>query len=448
MKNILLLGAGMTSPPLIRYFLDRREYRIVVAAQELERVQPFLETSDRVRALTLDATDTPAVDRLVRESDVVVCLLPAFLQAPMAKMAIAHRKNFVSTSYQSPAVRELDHEAKKAGVAVLSETGLDPGIDHMSAVHLVNKLRSRSATITHFSSCCGGFPAPDAHDNPWGYKFSWNPRGVVLAGRESARYLRNGNTVEVDGPDLFAHHWPFEVESQGVFEIYPNRDSISYIDLYGLNGVVNMFRGTIRYPGWCDTMKAAADLGLFDVTVREWPEGTTYADFLTRLLPENGGALVARVARFLGIDPDSEIITRLEWAGFFSDRPLPRSSASALDIFVDRLQKMMVYRPGERDMVAMQHNITAIYPDGRHEYIRSTLAEIGKAWGDSAMARTVTLPAAIATRLLLDRRRIHATGALIPVIPELYESILEELAAHGIGFRETSLTSYPSPFTH
>jgi saccharopine dehydrogenase-like NADP-dependent oxidoreductase len=266
----------------------------------------------------------------------------------------------------------------------------------------------------------------------------------MLAGRNPARFLRSGQVVEVPGPELFAHSWPYEVDEQGVFEIYPNRDSIKYIPDYDLDGVSGMFRGTIRYPGWCATMKAAADLGLFDIEEQDWPAGTTFRSLLERRLPPSSAPMPERVAEFTGNPLDSEVVARLEWAGLLSDRAVPEGRASALDIFCNRLMQLMMYQAGERDKVMLKHVFTVTYPDGSREEIRSILVETGEPWGDSAMARTVSLPAAIATRLILNGG-ITARGVRIPIWREIYEPILAELAERGIRMTEHHIKSFPSP---
>lgn len=446
MKNILVLGAGNVARPLIRYLLHQRDYRLLVATLDEDRARQLLDDHPHGQAIHMDVEDGPALDRLVRDSDIVVSLLPAHYNPRIARHCIAHGRHLINTSYVAPAMHELDGEAKSRGVLLLCEIGLDPGVDHMSAVRVIRRIQASGGKVTNFTSCCGGFPAPDANTNPWGYKFSWSPRGVLLAGRNPARYLRTGQLCEIPGAELFTHRWPYEVEGQGVFEMYANRDSLQYVDTYGLQGIEGMFRGTLRYPGWCETMAAAAKLGLFDIEERDWPEDETYAQFLTRLLPHNGPGLVKRLARFLELDPDSFVIARLEWAGLLSDRPIGVRRASPLDIFYQRLAKLMVYAEGERDMVAMRHEFSASYPDGHSQHVTSSLVMAGEPFGDTAMARTVSLPAAIATHLALEGE-LSLAGVHTPVLRQLYGPVLDELEELGVGMKETWATSYPGPLS-
>ncbi len=445
MKNILVLGAGLVARPLLRYFLKQYDFRLVIATLDVARARQLVGAHPRAVIIDHDASNPAATSALVASSDIVVSLLPAPMNPAIARLCIEHRKHLVNTSYVAPATAELDEAALRANVLLLCEIGLDPGIDHMSAVAIIDHIRALGGAVTHFQSCCGGFPAQDANTTPWGYKFSWSPRAVMIAGRNPARFLREGEVVEIPGPQLFANHWPYEVEDQGVFEIYPNRDSFKYIQPYDLEGVRGMFRGTIRYPGWCATMKAAADLGLFEIEEQDWSEGTTYAQVLARNLPPSGAPLAERVAAFVGTDPDSEVIARLEWAGLLSDRPIPERRASTLDIFGNRLMRLMMYRPGERDLVVLKHVFGVCYPDGSREEIRSMLVETGEPWGDTAMARTVSLPAAIATRLILNGG-ISVRGVQIPIWREIYEPVLEELAERGVRMREQHIKSFHNPF--
>ncbi len=447
MRNVLVLGAGLVARPLFHYLLTHHEFRIVVATDDPDRARLAMGEHPRGRVSPLDVRDEKALRPLIGEADAVVSLLPAELNPVVARLCIDARRPLVNTSYVSSGMRALDEEARAAGVLLLCEMGLDPGIDHMSALATLRRIRFAGGTVTQYSSSCGGFPALDANTNPWGYKFAWSPRAVMLAGRNPARFLRDGSEVRIPGGELFAHSWPLGVDGLGVFEIYPNRDSLAYAGPYGLTAATDVFRGTLRYPGWCATMLAASRLGLLGIEEEVWPEGMTYRDLLTRHVsggPARGAT--RRVAEFLGLDWNSEVIARLEWAGLFSDRPLPLARSSPLDLFGDRLQKLMMYQPGERDQVVLQHTFTVTYPDGSREELRSLLVEHGDSWGDTAMAKTVSLSAGIATRLIVERG-FQAVGVQIPTLREIYEPVLEELAERGIELRERRNRSFRGPFS-
>jgi len=443
-RNILVLGAGLISPPLVRYLLARTPHRVVVAAKEFGRVREVLEQYPRGRLVELDAGAPEAVASLVREADLVVSLLPAPLTPRVAELAIEKRIPLINTSYASDELRALDASARNAGVLVLAECGLDPGIDHMSAMREIRRVHSLGGRAIGLISAAGGFPAADSADNPWGYKFSWSPRAAFMAARSSARYRRGGEVVELSPAELFSHTWSWEVPGHGVFEMYANRDSLRYDEIYGLDGIPGIFRGTLRRPGWCETLAAVVSLGLLEADEIDLAPGTSFADLTARRLPPGAGSLVERVAAHLGTGPDSPLVARLEWAGLLSDRPLGASRAAPLDLLVRRLGGLMSYRPGERDMVLLEHRLEAEFPDRHTEELSLRLVTTGEPWGDSAMARTASLPAAVAARLVLSGR-IEARGVQIPVLPEIYLPVLNELEELGLHFEERRRSRFPDP---
>jgi saccharopine dehydrogenase (NADP+, L-glutamate forming)/spermidine synthase len=443
-RSILVLGGGRIAPPLVRYLLARTPHRVLVAARELSRVLPILDEYPRGRAVEMDVEDEARLAEMIREADIVVSLLPASYSPAIARRSLDKRIPFVNTSYLADETRALDERARRDGVLLLAEIGLDPGLDHMSAVRTIRRIKARGGRVESVQSVCGGFPAPDANDNPWGYKFSWFPRAVLAAGTRAARFRRRGETVSIPPADLFSHSWPQPVAGCGIFEVFPNRDALLYEEAYGVPEASGLFRGTLRYPGWCATMRAASRLGLLDEEERDWPDGTTYRDLSTRLVGPPRTVSLEEVAEHLGLPPDSEILARLEWAGLLSDRPVARRRAAPLDLFAARLEKLMTYRPGERDMVAMELRFRAVFPDGHSESRTNTLVAVGQRWGDSAMARTVSLPAAIATRLILEGA-IEAVGAQIPVLPEIYTPVLDELAEKGVALEERHDADFAGP---
>jgi saccharopine dehydrogenase-like NADP-dependent oxidoreductase len=387
----------------------------------------------RARGESVVLEDSEAVDRHVRNADLVVSLLPYTLHVPLARVAIARRKPMVTTSYVSAEMAALDAAAREAGVLVLNEAGLDPGLDHMSAMRVIDGVRAAGGRVAGFRSCCGGIPTPEANTNPWGYKFSWSPRGVLLAGRNAARWLEDGRIVDVPGPELFTRSAPYAVAGLPPLEVYPNRDSLAYVATYGIEGVQTMFRGTLRWPGWCATLDAVARLGLLDVARRTWRSGTTCAEFLGALLDGGTGPLRERVAARLGLAAADPVVERLAWAGLFSQGPIGVTEGSAIDVLCGLLEARMVYAPGESDMVALQHEFRIVTAGGRSDTLVTTLVARGEPGGDSAMSRTVSLPAAVAARLLLDGR-ITLTGVRVPVHREIYEPILDALEPMGIRF--------------
>jgi saccharopine dehydrogenase (NADP+, L-glutamate forming)/spermidine synthase len=441
-----VLGAGLVARPLLRYLLRFPDYRLLVATDDPERAERQMGEHPRGRALKLDVRAAAALRPLVAEADLVVSLLPAGLNPAVARLCVAARKPFVNSSYVSAEVRALDEEARREGVLLLGEAGLDPGIDHMSALATLRRIHHGGGRVVRFFSACGGFPAQDANTNPWGYKFSWNPRAVLLAAMQPARFLRDGETVELAAGEAPAHSWPLELDAEGVYEVFPNRDSLPYREAYGARETTGFMRATLRYRGWCAAIDAARRLGFFDRDEVDWPAGSTYRGFVARRMAvHEGEGLVVRVAERLGLDPDADRLACLEWTGLFSERPIPLERGSPFDVFAARLYRMMTYRPGERDRVTLEHIFDVEYPDGAREQVRSRLGRIGDPWGDSAMATTVSLTAAIAARLILSGG-VQATGVQIPSLREIYEPVLDELAERGIALAESHVRAVRGPF--
>ncbi len=434
MSRVLLLGAGLVTRPLVRYLLEQPDLHLTIATRTVSKAEKLLDGHERGTALRLLVDDEAALSRLVADHDLTISLLPYTYHVAVGKLCIQHKKHCITTSYVSPAMQALDAPAREAGILILNEIGLDPGIDHMSAMRVIDDVKSRGGKVVAFSSYCGGLPAPDANTNPWGYKFSWSPRAVVMAGKNPGRFLKDGKVVDIPGKDLFAHYEMVTVPDAGEFEGYTNRDCVGYIDIYGLEGAHSMFRGTLRYPGWCKTLKAMADLDYPNDAPRDDLKGKTFADLMGMLVPGGAGHdLKASVAKYVGVEPGSDPIRRMEWLGLFSDEPLPEAG-SVMDVLVVRMEENMPYAPGERDMIVLHHEFKAELPDHK-EHITSTLIDFGIPNGDSAMARTVSLPAAVATKLILEDR-IQLTGVHVPVKADFYNPVLDELSQMNISCKE------------
>jgi saccharopine dehydrogenase (NADP+, L-glutamate forming)/spermidine synthase len=436
MKTVLILGAGLVTRPLVRYLLDQPDFQVVVASRTVSKAVALINDHPRGEAKTLLVQDTGHLKELISQSDLSISLVPWTYHPTVAKLCLELDKPMVTTSYVSDAMRALDQEAKEKKLLFLNEIGLDPGIDHMSAMKIIHGVENRGGHIVSFRSYCGGLPAPEANTNPFGYKFSWSPRGVVLAGKNNGRYLEDGKEVSVPSRDLFAHTWTIEIEGLGELVAYPNRDSIPYIETYGLTDTKTMYRGTLRNPGWCETWKKFVDLGLLDDNERSGLSGQTFAQFMETFIAHPTGNLKTDLAKQLDISKDSEIMGRFEWLGLLSDDPLPVESGSPLDVLAAKLLEKMPYDEGERDMIVLHHEFIAEYPElPAKELITSTLVDYGIPNGDSAMARTVSLPAAVAAKMIL-HNEIKSTGVHIPVVPEIYEPVLKELEGLGISFKE------------
>lgn len=337
----------------------------------------------------------------------------------------------VTTSYAKSEMMALDNEARKVGVLILNEIGLDPGMDHMSAMRIIDDVHKRNGKIDELYSICGALPAPENYDNPFRYKFSWSPKGVVMAASNDAKYLKDGKEIFVMTEDLFRDIFFLEFPEVGEMCVYPNRDSIQYIDIYNIPEVKTMFRGTFRFPGWCKSMNALKDLGLITFDSMDLRD-MTYADMVAKLIEEgNSDSIIDKASKYLQLDVDSHGIKALEWLGVFDKKPIGRVEDSPFEVISDLMIEKMWLGEDEKDLVALQHFILASYPDGRKEVIKSSMLDFGSPSTDTSIARTVTLPAAIAVVKILEGT-ISLKGVHRPNCSEIYNPVLDELEKVGI----------------
>ncbi|HEX2968378.1 MAG TPA: saccharopine dehydrogenase C-terminal domain-containing protein [Bacteroidales bacterium] len=433
MKKVLILGAGMVAKPIVEYLM-REGYRIVIASPMKGRADEMIGGNPLGASVDWSMDDPETLDLLISGNDITVSLLPYKYHSQVARLCLAHKRPLVTTSYVQKEMQGLDEAAKNAGIIFLNEMGLDPGIDHMSAMKIIDLIHRNGGKVEQFYSICGALPAPEAADNPMKYKFSWSPRGVILAGLNSALYLHNGKRKLVDSRNLFRSTFTLEFKGIGEFEVYANRDSVNYLETYGITEASTIFRGTFRYKGWCETIDAFKSLGMLDDTLKDY-SGMTYSDFLA----ERSGATITdirkSVAAKLDLPSGSVAIQSLDFLGFFSDEKLNYYETTPLEITSDRMIRKMMLGETERDMIIMQHIFLASWPDGRKEVIKSSLTDFGILGGNTAISRTVALPAAIGVKLILEGK-ISSTGVQIPVLPEIYNPVLEELKFLGIEMKE------------
>jgi saccharopine dehydrogenase (NADP+, L-glutamate forming) len=439
MKKVLVLGAGLVSRPLVAYLLDHG-YQVMVASRTVSKAKALVGKNKNGRAVawTFDEKSFPDKDiqGLVKEADLVVSLLPPANHPFIARLCLRSNKHLVTTSYVGDPMRALDREARRKGLVFLNEAGLDPGIDHMSAMRVIHGVERRGGKVLSFRSTTGALPAHEANTNPFGYKFSWAPRGVLLASRNAAKWLQDGKVVSIPGEELFENYAIEDVPGAGSFENYPNRNSVPYREIYGLKDAKTVYRGTFRMTGWCETLRAIVALGWLQDRPLKGFKGRTYADltaFLVKARPKD--CLPCKTADFLGLPHYSAVVKRLEWLGLFSDKPLPKDRDNPLDYLnVISLQRMAIGKR-DRDLIVMHHEFVAEYKNRRRELLTSTFVDHGEVGGDTAIARTVSIPAAIAVRMILEGK-LRKPGVLIPVDPEIYNPILDELEDYGIRFVE------------
>ena len=426
MKKVLILGAGMVVKPIVQYLL-KNNVHVTVATRTKSKADEMIDGHPNGTSLAWTVEDEATLDKLVADHDLSVSLLPYAHHLMVAKHCLKHKKNMVTTSYVKPEMRALDADAKKAGIIILNEAGLDPGIDHMSAMRIIDHVHEKGGKIEEFYSFCGALVAPEVEKNPFNYKFTWAPKGVVMAGNNDGKYLRKGKIVDVPTQNLFKNPIKVNFDKVGMLEVYPNRDSLSYIDIYGIPETKTMFRGTFRYEKWCEVIDAMKKVKLisydkFDMT------GMTLADMIAKLIGvSNSKDIKKKTAEFLKVSESSNPIVAMEWLGLFSSTPInKKGEESPFEITSDIMIEKMMIKENERDMVVMQHTFVANYPDGKHEVIRSRMLDFGTLKTDTSIARTVALPAAVAVKMILEGK-ISAKGVHIPVLPEIYNPILDSL---------------------
>jgi saccharopine dehydrogenase-like NADP-dependent oxidoreductase len=433
MRKVLILGAGLVAKPMVEYILENG-FSLLIASPMKERADEMINGNPLGSSLDWSMDDPQMLEKLVNEYDIAVSLLPYKYHTDVAAICLKYGKSLVTTSYVQPGMLTLNDAAKNAGVLFLNEIGLDPGIDHMSAMRIIDHVHNKGGKVEEFYSLCGALPAPEAADNPLKYKFSWSPKGVILASRNGALYLKKGKKVIIESVNLFKDKFNYFFPGIGDLNVYPNRDSMSYIDIYGIPEAETMYRGTFRYKGWCESLDAMKSLNMLDDTLKDY-SGMSYAEFIA----ERGGTKVndlkKNIALRLGTDDKSTAMESLEFLGFFSDEKLNYQETTPLEITSDRMIKKMLLADNERDMVILQHIILASYPDGKKEVIKSSMLDFGSPATNTSIARTVALPAAIAVKLILEDKT-ELTGVHRPVVPQIYNPVLNELKKLGIEMKE------------
>ncbi|KAJ5440991.1 hypothetical protein N7491_003397 [Penicillium cf. griseofulvum] len=421
-SKALLLGSGFVTKPTVEV-LSKADVEVTVACRTLESAQALASGFKNAKAISLDVNDDAALDAALNQADIVISLIPYTFHATVIKSAIRTKTNVVTTSYVSPAMMELDEQCREAGITVMNEIGLDPGLDHLYAVKTIHEVHAAGGKVTGFVSFCGGLPAPECSNNPLGYKFSWSSRGVLLALRNAAKIYQDGKVVSIDGPDLMATAKPFFIYPGFAFVGYPNRDSTPFRERYGIPEAQTVIRGTLRYQGFPEMIKVLVDIGflndapnsVFDKAT-SWKEATKAVLGATSSSEKDLQWAIASKTKFPNNEERDRLLSGLRWIGLFSDeQTIPRGNA--LDTLCATLEQKMQYGPDERDLVMLQHKFEIENKDGSKETRTSTL---------SAMARTVGIPCGVAVKQVLDGT-ISKTGVLAPVTWDICEPLIKTL---------------------
>ena len=440
MKRIFVIGAGRTATALIDYLLNnssKQDWEVTVGDFDFELAEQKVQNHPSGRAIKFNALDDNQRTGEISNADIAISFLPPSMHEIIAKECLRHKTNLVTASYVSPEMMSLDEEAKRNGLIFLNEMGVDPGIDHMDAMQLKEKVEEAGGIITSLKSFCGALVSPECDDNPWHYKITWSPMNVILAGQSDARYFENSSVKFVPYRKLFLNIENIVVPGLGSFEAYPNRDSVSYIKKYNLNAVEDFYRGTLRRPGFCKAWNALVKLDLTDNTYTiPNSENLTTREWVRASLPSpNGKPDEEDLAEFLGNDSDTEVLKKIKWLDLFADTKINIKSATSAQILLDLLLKKWKFKENDRDMVVLQTEM--IYKTGnKKKKIISTMVQKGKDKLNTAMTYTVGLPVGIAVKLIANEN-IKERGVIIPVYKDIYSPVLKELEEYGITFTET-----------
>jgi saccharopine dehydrogenase-like NADP-dependent oxidoreductase len=439
MKKILVIGAGRSAVTLIKYLLENsiaNNWQVTVADFSIEMAEKAVANHENGKAIFFNVTDEKQRKSEIGNADIVISMLPASLHITVAKDCISLVKNLVTASYVSPEIADLDEQAKQAGVLLLNEIGLDPGIDHMSAMQVIDEIKENGGNLTSFKSFCGGLVHPDYDNNPWNYKFTWNPRNVVLAGQGTAQYIKQGKYKYIPYTKLFERTEVMEVLDAGEFEGYANRDSLGYRAAYGLEDIPTLFRGTLRRKGYCKAWNMFVQLGMTDDTYKvENSKNLTYREYINLFFPYNNEFSVEqKFCSYLNLSQDSEEFRKIEWLGVFTDTIVDLKDASPSQILQKICEEKWTLDAEDKDMIVMQHQFEYVQ-NGEQKKLNSSLLVFGDDPRYTSMAKTVGLPVAIAAKLILNGK-INSNGVKIPTTKDIYIPVLKELEENGINFVE------------
>lgn len=442
MKNILVLGAGLSASTMISYLLDqaaKHDWNIAVGDMSLETAKKKIDGNPLARAFKFDVSDEALLKTEISKCDLVISMLPARFHPIVAQEALHQSKFMATASYISPEMKEMEPQIRDKGLIFLNEIGVDPGIDHMSAMKVIDEIRAMGGKMIEFKSSTGGLVAPESDNNPWNYKFSWNPRNVVLAGQGVSKFLEKGQYKYLPYHKLYSRITTTTIPGMGEFEIYPNRDSLKYRESYGLQDIQTMFRGTMRRPGYCKGWNVFVQLGMTDDTYQlEGVEKMTWRSFVNTFLPYDEKLSVEeKLCAATGITMDSETMQRLKWLGIFENTLIGMKEGTPAQILQKILEEKWVLGPEDKDLIVMQHDFVYLL-NGQEKRKRSTLVVTGKDQVHTAMAITVGLPLAIGVKMMM-LGQIKLRGVIMPVMPEVYLPILKELEEYGVKFTEEEL---------
>lgn len=440
MKKILVIGAGRSTSSLIQYLLfnaENENWFITIADQSKDLANEAANNHNFAKAIAFDVNNEEERNRLIDEHDLIVSMLPAHMHIAVATDCIKYKKHMVTASYVSKEMKTLNQQAIDAGIIIMNEIGVDPGIDHLSAMRVINEIKEKGGELQAFETFTGGLVAPESDNNPWNYKFTWNPRNVVLAGQGVCKFIQNHRYKYIPYHKLFRRTEIIEIDGYGKFEGYANRDSLQYRSIYKLDSIPTMYRGTLRRPGFCKAWHYFVKLGATDDSyIMEDSENMTNRQFINSFLPYNPhDSVELKFKHYFNIRQDDiDMFEKFEWLGIFEETKIGLKNATPAQILQHILEQKWKLAPEDKDMIAMWHRFR-FKLNGEDKEIHSSMVVKGDDQKYTAMAKTVGLPVAIATKMILNET-ISTPGVHVPITKEIYNPILDELENYGINFTE------------
>lgn len=437
MKKVLILGAGMMTKTMAYYFMDKCNYEVTIASRTVSKAEKIVAGKPLGKAVSWTVGQQDALENLVKEADLVASMIPQTAHDLVAKVCLKYNKHMLQTDFLTPYIISIDEEARKKDIIIMNEVGEDPGLDHMGAQETIDEIKAEGGKVVGLYSYGSGIPSFDSNRNPFGYKFSWSPKGLMMSATKPAAYLLNGKRVDV--PSIFHHHKIIDIDGIGTFENFPNRDCTGYVKHFGLDKNVTLFRGLLRHVGYCNTMRALVKLNILKEKKEEISfKGLTYAQMTANLIhADSTDNIKAKVGNFLGIVKDDDILEKLDWLGLFENKSIPVEKGMYSDVLVELMIKKLSYKPDEKDMIIVYDEVIAEFPDRKEKRVSSMLME-GIPNGESAMTRAVSLPASITAKLILEGK-ITSRGVVMPMNPEVYKPVLKEMKTYGFEFKKKTI---------
>lgn len=436
MGKVAVLGAGYVVKPMVDYFIDHCKYEVTIATRTVSKAEKVIAGRPLGTPVSWTIDQVDALEKIIGEADIVIVMIPRSCHALVAELCLKLKTSMITTDFKHPGIACFDEEAKKQETLILTELGEDPGLDNMGLKQMIDEVNNANGKITKIDSYGAGLPSFEHNRNPWGYKFSWDPNGLMRSAVSSATYQIEGKVIQA--PAKFEHHRLVDIHGIGTFETYPSSDSTRYLKEFGLDENISIYKGLLRYSGYSNTIINLLRIKLIENTKKRDFSNTTYRQFVADLIGDSStDDIIIKFAKSLKLDVKDDFIEKLDWLGLFDNNQISIKSGTNSNLLVDLMLKKLSYEPHEKDMIIVHNEMVVEFPDRKEKRISSMMVE-GIPFGDSAMARAVSLPPAIAAKLILEGK-ITDKGVCMPLTKEMYEPILNEMESLGFSFKKETI---------